>query len=435
MITIVAVEAVASYTAKTYLPTYLISTIGLSTTTALLSTSVTLVFAACLIPFYAILSDRIGRKPLLIWGTVALIVVAIPAFLLIGTGTIAGAIGGQILAIIPGTAISTAVVVTQAELFPTRVRYTGAALGYNSAYALFGGTAPFVAAALIAATGSKLMPAFYLVVIGVIGLIVMTRLPETSKRNMDDAVRPLDPGLLPDRDSLSCNTFDNPDQTEESRQTGLPHQQRVEPVTSTRFADRVVIATGTASGLGLATVRQFAEEGAHPRPRRPRRTGPSRTSSPHWSAPAPRPSRSVGDVSRAATATQAVQTSLDEVRPGRRAVQQRRHRPAGGHHTGGDQRGAMGCSDRREREVRVSVCKRSDPSHDCQRRRGHREHRVLRRHEGVSPRSGLWHLQSRGHRPDPGAGPRLHADGHSDQRDLPGIPRMHHHRPARHHDR
>ena len=67
LITIVAVEAVASYTAKTYLPTYLISTIGLSTTTALLSTSVTFVFAACLIPFYAILSDRIGRKPLLIW--------------------------------------------------------------------------------------------------------------------------------------------------------------------------------------------------------------------------------------------------------------------------------------------------------------------------------------------------------------------------------
>ena len=194
LIAIVAVEAVSSYIAKTYLPTYLINTIGLSTTTALLSTSVTLVFAACLIPFYAILSDRIGRKPLLIWGTVALIIVAIPAFLLIGSGSIAGAIGGQILAIIPGTAISTAVVVTQAELFPTHVRYSGAAaLGYNSAYAMFGGTAPFVAAALIAATDSKLMPAFYLVVIGVIGLIVMTRLPETSKRNMDDAVRPLDP--------------------------------------------------------------------------------------------------------------------------------------------------------------------------------------------------------------------------------------------------
>jgi MHS family proline/betaine transporter-like MFS transporter len=193
LVCIVAVEAVASYIAKTYLPTYLISTIGLSTTTALLTTSVTLVFAAALIPFYAVLGDRIGRKPLLIGGTIVLVIVAVPAFLLIGSGSVAGAVAGQILAIIPGTAISTAVVVTQAELFPTQVRYSGAALGYNVAYSMFGGTAPFVAAALIAATSSKLVPAFYLVIIGVIGLAVMTRLPETSRRNMDDAVRPLDP--------------------------------------------------------------------------------------------------------------------------------------------------------------------------------------------------------------------------------------------------
>jgi MHS family proline/betaine transporter-like MFS transporter len=196
LICIVAVEAVASYIAKTYLPTYLTSTIGLNTTTALLTTSVTLVFAAALIPFYAVLGDRIGRKPLLIGGTLALVIVAIPAFLLIGTGSVAGAITGQILAIIPGTAISTAVVVTQAELFPTHVRYSGAAVGYNFAYAMFGGTAPFVAAALISATGTKLVPAVYLVIVGTIGLIVMTRLPETSRRNMDDAVRPLDPAAV-----------------------------------------------------------------------------------------------------------------------------------------------------------------------------------------------------------------------------------------------
>jgi MHS family proline/betaine transporter-like MFS transporter len=197
LIAIVTVDAVASYIAKTYLPTYLISTIGLSTTDALLSTSATLIFAASLIPFYAMLSDRIGRRPLLIWGTAALAVVAIPAFLLIGSGSVAGAVAGQILAIIPGTAISTAVVVTQAELFPTRVRYTGAALGYNTAFAMFGGTAPYVAAALIAATGSKLMPGFYLIAVAVMGLIVMSKLPETHKRHMDDAVRPLESKAAP----------------------------------------------------------------------------------------------------------------------------------------------------------------------------------------------------------------------------------------------
>ena len=184
LICIVMVEAVASYVAKTYASTYLISTIGLSPSAALVSTSVTLLLAAALVPFYAVLSDRIGRKPLLVGGTIALMVLAVPAFLLIGSGSLAGAIAGQVMAIVPGTAISVAVVVAQAELFPTRVRYSGASVGYNVAYALFGGTAPYVAAFLVAATGLKLMPAFYLIVIGGLGLIAMLRIPETYKKDM-----------------------------------------------------------------------------------------------------------------------------------------------------------------------------------------------------------------------------------------------------------
>jgi len=187
LICIVMVEAVASYVAKTYASTYLISTIGLSPSSALLSTSVTLLLAAALVPCFAILSDRIGRKPLLFGGTVGLMVAAIPAFLLIGSGSLAGAIAGQIMAIVPGTAISVAVVVAQAELFPTRVRYSGAALGYNVSYALFGGTAPYVAAFLVAASGLKLMPAFYLIVIAAIGLIAMCRIPETYKKDLVEA--------------------------------------------------------------------------------------------------------------------------------------------------------------------------------------------------------------------------------------------------------
>ncbi len=75
----------------------------------------------------------------------------------------------------------------QGQLFPARVRYSGASLGYNVAYAIFGGSAPYVAAALVAASGLKLMPAFYLIVIGLLGLIAMVRLPETYRKSMIDA--------------------------------------------------------------------------------------------------------------------------------------------------------------------------------------------------------------------------------------------------------
>jgi MHS family proline/betaine transporter-like MFS transporter len=52
---------------------------------------------------------------------------------------------------------------TMVELFPTRTRYTGVAIGYNLGQALLGGTAPLVGTALIQLTGHGLAPAFYLI--------------------------------------------------------------------------------------------------------------------------------------------------------------------------------------------------------------------------------------------------------------------------------
>ena len=181
-------------------------------------------------------------------------------------------------------------------------------------------------------------------------------------------------------------------------------------MTSTRFEDRVVVATGAASGLGLATVRQFAAEGAHlvlvDRAEQALMEVVAELVGNGTKAVAV-----VGDVSRAATATRAVQTALTEFGRVDVLFEQCRHRPVGGHHSGRDKRGVVGRGDRRKREVRVPIREASDPCDDRRRRRSHREHRVLRRTEGFPPGGGLWHLQGRGHRPDSGAGPRLHAQG------------------------
>jgi MHS family proline/betaine transporter-like MFS transporter len=71
---------------------------------------------------------------------------------------------------------------TMVEMFETRVRYTGVALGYNIVFALFGGTAPLVCTWLIEATGDPLAPAYYIVGLGVVSFAatLSLRLPVST---------------------------------------------------------------------------------------------------------------------------------------------------------------------------------------------------------------------------------------------------------------
>ena len=91
------------------------------------------------------------------------IVLTVPAFALLGTGNflvivLVQILLGAMLTLNDGTLPS-----FLAEMFPTRVRYSGFAVSFNLSNALFGGTAPFMATLLIAATANDLAPAWYLV--------------------------------------------------------------------------------------------------------------------------------------------------------------------------------------------------------------------------------------------------------------------------------
>ena len=78
-------------------------------------------------------------------------------------------------------------------LFPTAHRYSAMGIAYNFAVAIFGGTAPFIIASLIQATGNDLMPAFYLMATSVIAAVAIYFLPESAKRHL--------PGSMPSVDS------------------------------------------------------------------------------------------------------------------------------------------------------------------------------------------------------------------------------------------
>jgi MHS family alpha-ketoglutarate permease-like MFS transporter len=136
----------AFYTYTTYMQKFLKLSVGLTDRQTTIVTAGSLVFALLLQPTYGALSDRIGRKPLLVWfgvtGTIFTIPLlyalqvarsAVMAFLLIAAAWL----------IVAGYTSINAVV--KAELFPTRVRATGVGLPYAVTVSIFGGTAESIA--------------------------------------------------------------------------------------------------------------------------------------------------------------------------------------------------------------------------------------------------------------------------------------------------
>lgn len=170
------------YVVFTYLPTYFIKVLKFSKTDAFISSTVACVVAIVLILPLAALSDRIGRRPLLIVGSVLFAVCGYPLFVLLNSGSLGAAMSAHIgLAVIECVYISAAVS-AGVEMFATRVRYSGFAVGYNICVALFGGTTPYVVTWLTGHTGNPLAPAFYVVAAAAISLLTVLTLPETARQ-------------------------------------------------------------------------------------------------------------------------------------------------------------------------------------------------------------------------------------------------------------
>ncbi|MFG2617101.1 MFS transporter [Streptomyces sp. NPDC048507] len=137
---------VAYYTYTTYLTKYLVGSAGMPKTTATLVSFTALILFAALQPFAGMLSDRIGRRPLLITFAVGCTVGTYPIMTALGSATSYwSALGLSLLALVIVTGYTSINAAVKAELFPTRVRALGVALPYAVANALFGGTAEYVA--------------------------------------------------------------------------------------------------------------------------------------------------------------------------------------------------------------------------------------------------------------------------------------------------
>jgi MHS family proline/betaine transporter-like MFS transporter len=179
---LVVVHNVGFYVVYTFLPTYFTKTLGFTKADAFISITVASVVGLVLILPMGALSDRVGRKPLLIAGAVGFAVFSYPLFMLLNSGSLTAAIAAHAgLAGIESVFVS-ASLAAGAELFATRVRSSGYSIGYNVSVALFGGTAPYVATWLTDRTGNPLAPAYYVILAAVVTLATVLTMRETAAR-------------------------------------------------------------------------------------------------------------------------------------------------------------------------------------------------------------------------------------------------------------
>lgn len=170
---VASLNAVGFYMVLTYLPVYVETVVKIDKVAVDVITNITLLGYIAMIFFAGKLSDYFGRKKMLIAACLGFIILLIPGYLLLNT---------QVFWVILAVNILLAFILTLndgtlssflSETFPTEVRYSGFAVSFNLANAIFGGTVGLVSTFIIKETGNPLSPAFYMVGVSVFALVCM----------------------------------------------------------------------------------------------------------------------------------------------------------------------------------------------------------------------------------------------------------------------
>ncbi|WIX77034.1 MFS transporter [Amycolatopsis carbonis] len=144
------------------------------------------------IPWSGHLSDRVGRRPLILIGGLGVAVWAFPYFWLVGTASLAAIFVAVVVGFIFQCLTYGPIASFLAELFAPAVRYSGASLAYQLSAVIVSGGTPFLMPALIAGTGSTVLVAVYILLMGLITFVSAWFLPETNPAEVRN-----DPHALP----------------------------------------------------------------------------------------------------------------------------------------------------------------------------------------------------------------------------------------------
>lgn len=181
---VIQMGTVQFYIWTVFLPTYARLAGGLPLADGLLGSTIALAIYCVTIPMFAALSDRIGRKPLLYLAAIGFLVLTWPMLTLLRRGDFTTYLVVDIAGILLISASNSVLAPVLSELFPARVRTSGIGLPYAICSAIFGGTAPLIAAALV---GNKLdwALAAYIMAICLVAIVTYRAMPETRGRALD----------------------------------------------------------------------------------------------------------------------------------------------------------------------------------------------------------------------------------------------------------
>lgn len=181
-----ALGSITYYVGITYVPPFLTSAGAMTETVSLWLSTAAAVVVIVVTPFVGALSDRLGRKPVLVTLALLSAIAPITLFWLMSTGSQASALlGAVVLAGVAG-GVSAVGAVATAEQFPGEGRLSGLAFGATMATAVFGGLTPWLAQVLMKATGWPMIPGAMIAVVAVCVLPVLLTAPETAPGRLAD---------------------------------------------------------------------------------------------------------------------------------------------------------------------------------------------------------------------------------------------------------